>query len=332
MFVTAVLLATALIRGPDPVVPRPRIHRMVIAADTVWFLAGKQDDSLPTFAYCFNRKTERWCRTTLPAGTGAVRPRAVALLKQQTPGRTVSIGAGWKTACAATAESCSPLRVANHGKTVIISERGGGTARLKTPFSTDVSSVAESHGIAWLGLGGGYSEGEGGRGGLIALDSATGTARWITQPALDSTSVTSLVADSLGLWLGVVKPGEYGPYGGHVLRYEPPHAGVAARWSRVTSRAGQLPGDVVLAVAAADAVVAVATADGLAVRTSDGRWIRRFYHLAVAGDSVVSALVTTGPDDLSDPRVSRLIALLASGRQQQRRTPPLPRRSAPRRP
>jgi len=171
--------------------------------------------------------------------------------------------------------------------------------------------MALRRGTLWLGLAGFDSEGEFHRGGLVAMDSVTGRARWVLHARLDRATVNAIAVDSAGMWLAVSTPGEYGDGNGGLLRYEPERASPAARWTFVSARQGHIADDVVFDVVTEHGLTVVVTRTGLAVRTSDGAWDRRFYRLRAAGDSIVTELETNGPDEFSNDSVLRLLAVRA---------------------
>ncbi len=297
--------------GPDPTYPTPVIAHVAIRGDTVWFVGGARDGT-PEVAYCHVRSTGAWCRTTPPAGLSAARPTQAERAAGLRPGSAVALGAGWSLDCtpaAADARACGTRRVTGaRGLHLSLGApvRPGAHAR-QAPFSTSAASWAARGGTAWLGLAGFASEGEAERGGLVALDSATGGLRRVTHRWLDEATVTALTADSTGLWIGTMHHGEYGDYGrSGLVRYEPAR-GAAARWTRVTAADGSLPGDLVRSVAAQDGIVAVATDGGLAVRGPDGRWTRRYWRLTLSGDSIVHTLAADGPEDPGGPRALRFL-------------------------
>jgi hypothetical protein len=199
-------------------------------------------------------------------------------------------------------------RVALRGRTP-----GGARPTAGVPFSTQPSAWIVHAGTLWMGLAGYNSEGEALRGGLVAVGAGGAAVRYVTHRWLDDATVTGIAVDTGGLWVGTKRPGEYGDYGGPgLVRYQPARAlGGAGRWTRVTAASGALADDLVQAVGAGDGVVAVASDAGLAVRGADGRWARRYWRLALAGDTIAHELSAAGPEDATGPRALRFLAVQA---------------------
>jgi hypothetical protein len=310
----ALLIGAFLLAGPDPTFPTPVVTRIEMRGDTVWFVGGARDGA-PPVAYCHVRSTGRWCRAMPPASLSPVPPTSGEQVDSLRPGTRLPLAAGWTLSCAASpddAERCGPrlqLRSPS-GQQVSLTTRGVGAVANAVPFSTRPGAWTTRGAVLWLGLQGYSTEGEEERGGLVALDSTTGTARWMTHRWLDAATVTAIAPDSAGLWIGTAHQGEYGVYGNTgLVRHEPAAGTRPARWSRVTAAQGALPDDLVHAVAANAGFVAVATSAGLAVRGSDGRWVRRFWHLAMSGDSIVHELALEGPEDPGSARALRFLTV-----------------------
>lgn len=293
--------------GPDPDVARPTIQQIHVAADTVWFVASAPDAEEASYAYCYVRTQRRWCRTSLPK---RLPDRPVPLdrrLYERAPAQRLTMGAGWQYGCLVVSDGCTAAFIRGT-KVVRLTPRGTAATTPRRPFSDRFASLAARRGALWLGLAGSYAEGTDERGGLVALDSATGSARWLTHASLDEMTINAMVSDSAGLWLATSQPAEYGDGDGGLVRYEPEKP-LAARFSMISAKSGAIPDDIVLDLGAGGGLLAVVTKYGLAVRESDGRWDRRFYRLKAVGDSIVTDLDVSGPDRLEDARVAKLLAV-----------------------
>lgn len=126
----------------------------------------------------------------------------------------------------------------------------------------DVSAIAANDTLLWIGLAGGFPEGEGAVGGIFKVRRPTGRYELLLDTLLEDATVSALVDGGRWLWVGTKVPGEYG-WGGHVglLRFDVrTHA-----WRSYQERTSPLPDPVIGAVASDGQLLAIATTRGLAV-------------------------------------------------------------------
>ena len=289
------LAAFLLVQGGGGL-PKPAIRQIRVAPDTVWFVGDRGFDTVGV-RYCFARRTREWC--PLPASTPSVPP---PLSVPATPNDSVAVAPGLTLLCRPHLESgahCDAygLQSADDGRVHWLIPRLTRASRalltraidLETEQTLSMSTIVSAHVVepqaVWLGLAGGFPEGEGAFGGLLRFHRARRTIETIVHPKLAAATVTALAIDRRALWVGTAHPGEFGYWGSTgILRRDL----ATGRWSTLDSATTPLPDNLVQALAAVGGALYVATQDGLAVvdlRT--GQWtVRYFRRTSVAGSDV----------------------------------------------
>jgi hypothetical protein len=146
--------------------------------------------------------------------------------------------------------------------------------------------------LIWLGLGGGFAEGEGTLGGLYRINRRTGAWRHIVDTTLSWHAVNALAEVRGTLWIATEYPVELQTSGSAgLLRMR---AG-STRWVGFNETNSPLPDALIENVGADRRAVAAATETGLAVGELDGtgkvvRWNVRQYVPGFIGDSLVMRL------------------------------------------
>ena len=279
---------------------RPQVDAIVVRPDTVWFCALKPRDS-SAVSYAFVRASREW-RTVDGA---QVCPNAARLFwYDSTP---VSLAPGVRVQIVSAPRDSegakhgrSHLRLTDslHGLRVDL-KPAVAPERIKSiiPFgmvdedTTAITVLAASinDSLAWLGLAGGFPEGEGSLGGIYRIDRRSGEWTYVVDSTLSWHTVTGLSQSRDWLWAGTAQPAEYGYFGrAGLLRMDVAKGG----WRGFTPANSQLPDALIQAVAADDDLVAVATEKGLAIAElrangagEIGRWAAQYYIPAFIGDS-----------------------------------------------
>jgi hypothetical protein len=278
-----------------------------IAGDTVWFEGERGYDSV-RIRYCFARRTGTWCRLPRPGraeSSGTPVPRG---------GDSVALAPGLALVCR------PPVAQGGDCESFGVHMRGDGHLYALVPHTTStdlallqqaakleteepptmsefITAWAAADDAIWFGLGGGFPEGYGAYGGLLRFDRTRRTVETIVLPGLADATVTGLAIDGDTLWVGTVRPAEYGPVGSsgvlcHDLRRK--------RWTTLDSADMWLPDKVIQALTARDGAVYIATRDGLAAfDTRTSRWSVRYFRRAVIGRSIGYALTARRPTDRS---------------------------------
>jgi hypothetical protein len=242
------LLASALLRGPDPEFFTPRPEPILIARDTVWFRAREWPTNTP-LSSCYVISTRTWCALSRTEFATVRRPALSARMAQL-------------------------VKLA------------------KRPGDADASAWVMNRGTLWAAFPGISSEGDERRGALAAIDTATRKVIRYRHESIDYATVTSMVAMGNSVWLGTVREGEYGTYGGSgLVRVDP--AGTTVRFAPDQQRSIAARANEVWQVGAADGIVAIMTHAGPAVRLPDGRWDAQYWVLGLQGDQIGHQLAAT---------------------------------------
>lgn len=290
----------------------PRIGRIVVRPDTVWFCGHiEAGDALADYFYV--RRTREWRRV---AG-----PTASACVAEGVPGAPISDtirGADYQVVridstrfdSAGQRSGRAHLQVIDRAfgrqtdllprldpkrRSAFLAEYGEGVDLDFAAFG----AIASNDTLIWIGLAGGFPEGEGAVGGIFKVSRPTGRYELLLDTLLEDATVSALVDGGRWLWVGTKVPGEYG-WGGDVglLRYD-----VRTRvWHSYQERTSPLPDPVIGPVTSDGQLLAVATARGLAVvelRTGSdttlpvgrdeaiGGWDVRYFIPSFARDSLV---------------------------------------------
>lgn len=289
-----------------PRLDRPDVYGIAVRSDTIWFCATAARDS-QRVSYGFARASRSW--TTI-AGD---RPCATATRKVRTTyldSLPVSLASGVRVEVVSPPRDSSGER---HGRSTLrfIDSARSLSLDLKPVVAPEriqrllarVGSVDEdttavtlggivaNDSLAWIGLTGGFPEGEGAMGGIYRIDRRSGAWQYIVDSTLSWHAVTGLAQTRDWLWVGTEQPAEYGAFGRAGLRRMDLRSG---DWREFTAANSALPDARIIHVAGDDNAVAVATEKGLAVielraagapREID-RWNAQYYVPAFIGDSL----------------------------------------------
>ena len=294
----------------------PRIGRIMVRPDTVWFCGHVEDgDALSDYVYV--RRTREWRRVAAPA--------AGACTTQGAPDAQVSDtvqGADYQVVridstqfdSAGQRSGRAYLRVIDRalGRQTDLLPRLDPKRRsaflVKYGAAADLDfaafgAIASNDTLIWIGLAGGFPEGEGAVGGIFRVHRPTGRYELLLDSLLEDVTVSAMVDGGRWLWVGTKMPGEYG-FGGTVglLRFD-----VRTRaWRSYQERTSPLPDAVIGPVVSDGQLLAMATARGLAVATlrapnstrkSDGDeaiagWDVRYFMPSFTRDSLVFELAS----------------------------------------
>lgn len=293
--------------------PAPMLTRIVVQPDTVWF-AGPvyHENRVDTIAYALVRRTGQWLRV----GRRSFPPLPKLVPENQSDTVPLIPGFALTARRVVTARDSNALQL---GVTSIADRTfhplvpvltTGEAEHLKPPeglwYGTDMDAriedlpLAEPNGVwtadsagVWFGLAGGFSEGEGGVGGLLRFDRRRRAVESVWHDQLLQVTVSSLSIAGGGVWVGTLHNGEYGP-GGWVglLRYD-----LRTReWLRYQADSTPLPGNAIWGTATDGRRLWVSTDRGLAeIHLRTGRWRVAYFEAALRGDSIVHELAGRGP-------------------------------------
>jgi hypothetical protein len=297
------LVALLLFQGSASV-PKPGIDHIRAVGDTVWFEGNRGFDSV-RIRYCYVPGTGAWCRFPRPTPG-----RTPDLNVPQSPKDSVVITPGFTLRCRGHAEAgsyCETFgiftaddrrehwlvpRITAAGREQLLKAIGLETEEPPS-MSGSVTAFAATNDAIWLGLGGGFPEGEGAFGGLLRFDRARRTAETIIHPGLASATVTGLAVVGEELWVGTAHPGEFGYAGATGILRRDLRTG---DWKTADSATTPLPDNLVQTLGAVAGVVCVATRDGLAVFDPRARrWAVRYFRRTIVRDSTVFALAAVRP-------------------------------------
>ena len=263
--------------APDgPVYLRlPAISRIAVRRDTVWF-CGTIEAGDARAEYYFVRRTREWRRV--------LGPSAAPCLVQGAPSATRSDtirGAGFQVVRIDSTQYDSAGRRSGRVFLRLIDRAFGRQTdvvprldpKKRRAFVTtygeaagldfaDVSAIVANDTLLWIGLAGGFPEGEGAVGGIFMVHRPTGRYELLLDTLLEDATVSALVDGGRWLWVGTKVPGEYG-WGGRagLLRFDVRTRG----WRSYQERTSPLPDPVIGAVASDGQLLAIATFRGLAV-------------------------------------------------------------------
>lgn len=136
-----------------------------------------------------------------------------------------------------------------------------------SPLALRVSAAASSPRAFWLGLAGGFPEGQGSMGGLLRVDRATARVTTLGHEWLTNATVTSILPVGDTIFIGTLFPHEYEASGElGLVAYEPGRD----EWRQELASLQGLPDDLILALARVGDSLLVATEDGPALRPLRG--------------------------------------------------------------
>ena len=147
---------------------------------------------------------------------------------------------------------------------------GTGRGDAVYPMATTVTAVASSPRAWWLGLDGGFVEGDGAIGALLRVDRASGHVTTVVHDWLTPATITSIVPVGDTLFIGTEIPVEGEPSGWvGLIAYEP----ARDRWRSVGASETTFVNDRILTMARVGDTLIVSTAEGPALRSiHGGRW------------------------------------------------------------
>ncbi len=295
---------------------RPSVEQLIIRPDTVWFCGGDRSGWDVPSAFYFLRRTREWRRVAGgPAGPCVPHLRGAAAPSEDATRRAVGYqltridSTSWGDSGRRIGRAFLRLTDDVYGRQTDLVPRVNPTkmralmASYGTFADTDfaaVSAMAVSDSLLWIGLAGGFPEGEGAVGGIYRVERRTGRHELILDTLLDDHTVTSMASVGRWLWVGTARPAEFGSFGvSGLLRLDQR----SREWRAYTAATSPLPGTLILAVQSDGHVLAVATELGLAVadlRDGQGasappaggdlaisRWDVRYFVPAFVGDSLV---------------------------------------------
>ncbi|MBW7932761.1 MAG: hypothetical protein H3C62_03945 [Gemmatimonadaceae bacterium] len=319
-------------REGDSRLDRPVIASIRITPDTVWFCSARNANEYAS--YFFVRRTYEWRRVARATATPCP-PRDPAY---EAPTRRVRGADFTVVRMDSTARDdrgrrtgFSYLRVTDdrfNRVTDLVPMLHPGTRRAlltrygmtaDVDFAT-ISAVTATDSVLWIGLAGGFSEGEGAVGGLFRVNRETGTYVLLLVPSVEAATITGLAAAGRWLWVGTKLPGEYGWHAGQGLaRLDAP----TLIWQGYAPKEDPLPDDLIEALATDGRLLAVATERGVAiaslpedVNAAVARpyrdevlkdWERRYFIPTFEHDSLVFDLGTKAEATAAQPEEPRLI-------------------------
>jgi hypothetical protein len=292
-----------------PTLARPSVYAIAIRPETVWFCATAARDS-HFVAYAFARRTRDWRTVDGARRCGAARRTFRygydSLPLEMSPGVRVESRIAPRDSEGKAARST--LRFIDTAGSLDLDLRPvlrpSRVAALLKPIgshidedttSISIGATALNDTLVWLGLAGGFPEGEGSFGGVYRIDRRIGAWNYILDSTLAGHTVTGLAQTRDWLWVGTEQPGEFGPFGRAGLRRFDLRTGA---WRDYRPGNSPIPDALVSHVASDDRVVAVATAKGIAVIELRAtrvpreieRWNTRYFVPAFAGDSLTIRL------------------------------------------
>jgi len=264
-------------REGDPAFERPAISSIVITPESVLF-CGEEYLDRARFVVAFGRRESRWARlaTNRAGGCPPPEPNRYGRLPD-----TVSLDDGVLVVRDEPARDSAGnyldrpayLRLVdprNNRRTTLarridpalIRRIPEGVALGWDTVSSVVSATLVNDSLVWIGLAGGFPEGDGEFGGMYRVDRRTGRYELLTNTLLDQSTITGIGATGPWLWIGTEYPAEYGPYGDHgVLRMDQR----TRAWKSYTDSGSPLPDALVRVLRSDGRIVAVATEYGMAI-------------------------------------------------------------------
>jgi hypothetical protein len=294
-----------------PRLDRPSVYAIAVRPETIWFCATAPRDTQHV-TYGFARGPRSW---TMLAGdrpcTNATRKVLNYFLDTLpvpvAPGMRVEVVIPPQPDSQAARRPRSTLRFIDSARSLSLDLKPTIAAERITRLLSRVGSVdedttavgiggvASNDTVAWIGLAGGFPEGEGSLGGIYRIDRRYGTWQYIVDSTLSWHTVTGLAQTRDWLWAGTQQPAEYGPFGRAGLRRMDLRTG---DWRDFTPANSPIADALVVHVAGDDNAVAIATEKGLSVielRASGSpreidRWNTQYFIPAFVGDSLIIRL------------------------------------------
>jgi hypothetical protein len=325
-----ILLSSLILLGAlqEPSSTPPILTRIVIQPDTVWFTGTVWRTGADSTSYALVRSTGRWLRVArrsfppepklvpaTPRDTVLLAPGFALVLRQERErsgdtATTSQLGVLTKAderfvplvpvLPADQAERLRPPEGLWYGTAMDAKTKDLPLAGVSGAWAADREAV-------WFGLSGGFSEGDGGVGGLLRYDLKSSSLESIWNAWLLQASVTSMAIAGGGLWIGTLHPGEYGAWGHTgLLRYD-----LRTRdWLRYQSDTTPLPGNLIWNLASDGHRIWLSTDQGLAeLNLRTGRWRVGYFEPALRGDSVVYELVPVRPSPVNQKAFALMLRL-----------------------
>ena len=316
-----------------PRLDRPDVYGIAVRRDTIWFCAIAPRDTQHV-AYGFARASRTW--KTIPGDRpcGSAK-RVVRTSHLDTMPLSLSGGLRIEVASpprdsSGARQGRSALRFVDSLHSQSLELRPGvpprRVARLvgqagyvdEDTTAVTVGGFVANDSLVWIGLTGGFPEGEGALGGVHRIDRRSGAWQYIVDSTLAVHAVTGLAQTRDWLWVGTERPAEYGAFGQAGLRRLDLRTGA---WRQFTSANSPAPDARIMHVAGDENAVAVASEKGLAVielrRTGNPReierWNTRHFVPGFSGDSLVIRLGASS-EALTDAAESPYIFAQAFGR------------------
>lgn len=297
--------AIAPLHAQPPAGPNlPSVHSIVLRRDTIWFCA-RVDTTQRRTAFAFVRSSREWLNGPVATLCATEREKPSFDDSLVVVGRGVSL----RVVRPALESDSGRLRRSYLRLTDSVRRRRidlqpvytkpevqklvtRGTLEVDTT-STWVGDAIVNDSLVWVGVRGGFPEGEGVIGGIYRVNRKTGAWRFISDSVLHWHSINGLAQSGKTLWIATEQPAELRTFGNAGLLRMTIATG---RWSAYTDRNSPLPDALIRDVAADGRSVAVATEKGLAVAeiAANGRitkWNVRHYEVTAVDDSVAISLV-----------------------------------------
>jgi hypothetical protein len=302
-----------------PRLARPAVYSILVRPETVWFCAVSPIDS-QRVKYGYVRSTREW-----KAGSdmrGCPEPPKPRIYFDSIP--PISLAAGLRAEIAwaprdseGVPRGRSHLRLLDSARSlrldlrpVVLPERisdllkSSGGSVVDDTTSISIGGTATNDSLAWIGLAGGFPEGEGALGGIYRIDRRSGAWSYIVDTTLSWHAVTGLAQTRDWLWVGTEQPAEYGAFGRAGLLRLDLRTG---QWRGFRADNSPLPDALIVRLAGDEDLIAIATERGLAVaelRASPApreieRWSVQHLVPTFSGDSLVYRLASA-QDSLSE--------------------------------
>ncbi len=281
-FATIGVMASAIMwnapaRGPEPSFQRPIVDAISIGNDTVWF-CGRIGAQVVPVNFFWLRPTREWKRAVATNHA----PCAHRLGQYgNDPADTNPLGSGirvirvdGKRADNNAQIGPSHLRIVDSAKkrttdldrvvdTALVHRltAEGEEIEIDT-ISAYVGAAVANDSLVWVGLGGGFPEGQGEIGGIYRLDRRTGKHELIFEDRLAAATVTGIASVGHWLWVATEYPAEYGPFGdAGLLRMDQ----ITRTWTSYDASISPIPDALIRTMKSDGKILAMATETGLAV-------------------------------------------------------------------
>lgn len=282
----------------------PEVYSILMRRDTVWFCAHV-DTTERRMVFAFVRQSRKWLSS--PNTTACRRERD----KPEFEDSIVVVGRGVSMHVVRTVSDSDSARLGRSYLALVDSSRKRRVALRPTYTATEVQKLVTrgtlerdttstwvgdatvNDSVVWVGVRGGFPEGEGVIGGVYQVNRRTGKWRFISDSTLNWHSINGLAQSGKTLWIATEQPGETRAFGNAGLLRMTIATG---RWTAYTDRNSPLPDALIRDVSADSRAVAVATEKGLAVAevAKNGRitkWNVRHFRVTAVDDSVAISLV-----------------------------------------